>query len=160
MEEAFLKLAKEVISKSLFPQSSERIRWVFRRIPKEDPELQPFIFKEFEEFLEKEPQLVQNIHNEFYNSGGSLSLSSKEFAKFFRIDAELAEQLVNKLCSTGYYQLSESVDITTGQESKRLHIHSRFKCNYWLFSVLTDKEAKALLEIGVLLKNPFKSRRI
>ncbi|NHJ02070.1 MAG: leucine-rich repeat domain-containing protein [Candidatus Heimdallarchaeota archaeon] len=134
------------------------LRRSIQRIPTKDKELSilpPFKFKELEKFLEKESTLFRKIHDEFLNSGGNLSLDITEFSEHFGSEKKLTDSIVEKLCNTGFYELSGSPDTISSQEKKRVQVHSRFRANFWLFSVLTEIEAKALLELGALLKTPF-----
>ena len=108
--------------------------------------------------MEDEQELFVKIEKEFDNSGGGLSLSIKEFAEYFDIKDEAAEEIIQKLLASKRYQISEQIDSSSGKGIERLHIHSKYSQNYWLKSVLSLGEAQALLELGALLREPFDSR--
>ncbi|MHA1977964.1 MAG: leucine-rich repeat domain-containing protein [Candidatus Hodarchaeales archaeon] len=102
--------------------------------------------------------LIEQIQEEYHNSGGNLSLTIEEFADYFQFEAHLTEKLIEELISTGHYQIINSFDFFLGKDCDRVQIHPLYQQNYWLFSLLVPNEAKALLELGFLLKHPFNSR--
>jgi len=107
--------------------------------------------------MEDEQELFVKIEKEFDNSGGGLALSIREFAEYFDIKDETAEEIIQKLLASKRYQISEQIDSSSGKGIERLHIHTKYSRNYWLKSVLPLGEAQALLELGALLRESFDS---
>ena len=103
-------------------------------------------------------ELVKKVQDEYNNSGGALSFNFEEFCEFFKLEAPVAEHLIEELCATGWFQFTKTVDSSSGEESNRLQIRSKYRRNFWLYSELVPKEAKVILELGALLKNPLNSR--
>ncbi len=112
-----------------------------------------------EQIVEKEEEnLLEIVEKEFINSGGNLCLNIKEFEEYFELEGEVAEKIIEELITSEWYHITKTMDPTTGKETDRLEIHPKYLRNYWLYSVLIQNEAKALLEVASLFKEPLNSQ--
>ncbi|PWI48878.1 hypothetical protein CEE45_04785 [Candidatus Heimdallarchaeota archaeon B3_Heim] len=105
-------------------------------------------------------ELLQKIQREFHNSGGTLSLTFDEFLDFFKLETAVAEELIRVLCSTGWFEIVGYVDPGTAEDSIRLQLDAKYQRNYWLYSVLVQHEAYALLDLGGQMDTPYNSGMI
>jgi small GTP-binding protein len=94
------------------------------------------------------------IGKEFDDSAGKLALSIKELQDYFLLDKILTNKIIDNHLKTERYVLQEDLDLSTGEEIKRLQIHPKYSRNYWLKSVIVQREAEVLIKLGFLLEKP------
>ena len=148
------KQAKGVLT-TAFPKSGY-VKAILKELSedltdKKHDEIIEALRRDFHDYLQK--WIVQ----EFDNSAGTLVLSIEELQDYFQLDTTLTKIITDNLLQTEQFVLQEDIDLSMGKKIERLQIHPKYSHNYWLMSVLVEKEAEVLVELGSLLKKPLNS---
>ena len=100
------------------------------------------------------------IVNEFEHSQGSLALTPEEFMVFFQLDHSTTLAIIDQLLQTGRFEVTDTLDPFSGESAVRIQIHFKYRRNYWLKMLVTDREFDILLELGVYLDHPLRKKDI